>query len=138
MSFFFFLCTWGKNSTLSKPAGKRIWKIILLMDESRPWLYVADLPKYLKTVKKPLIICFSSVQLFSCVRLCDPMNCSMPGLPVHHHFPEFTQTHVHRVSGAIQPSHPLSPHSPPAINLSHSEVNLTLLLLKCDFTEWYY
>ncbi|XDB63722.1 hypothetical protein ABFV05_017338 [Capra hircus] len=56
---------------------------------------------------------FSSVQLPSqTVRtLCDPMNPSMPGLPVHHQLPEFTQTHVHRVSDAIQPSHPLSPPS---------------------------
>ena len=55
---------------------------------------------------------FSSVAL-SCPTLCDPMNCSMPGLPVHHQLPEFTQTHVHRVSDAIQPSHPLSSPSPP-------------------------
>ena len=45
--------------------------------------------------------------------LCDPMNCSTPGLPVHHQLPEFTQTHVHRISDAIQPSHPLSSPSPP-------------------------
>ena len=44
----------------------------------------------------------------SCSTLCDPMNCSMPGLPVHHQLPEFTQTHAHRVGDAIQPSHPLS------------------------------
>ena len=50
----------------------------------------------------------------SCLTLCDPMNCSMPGLPVHHKLPEYTQTHVHRVSDAIQPSHPLSSPSPPA------------------------
>ena len=49
-----------------------------------------------------------------CPTLCDPMNCSTPGLPVHHQLPEFTQTHVHRVSGTIQPSHPLSSPSPPA------------------------
>ena len=59
---------------------------------------------------------FSSVQSLSHVRLCDPMNCSTPGLPVHHQLPEFTQTHVHRVGGAIQPSHPLSSPSPPAPN----------------------
>ena len=46
--------------------------------------------------------------------LCDPMNHSTPGLPVHHQFPEFTQTHVHRVADAIQPSHPLLSPSPPA------------------------
>ena len=54
----------------------------------------------------------------SCPTLCDPMNCSMPGLPVHHQLPESTQTHAHRVGDAIQPSHPLSSHSPPALNLS--------------------
>ena len=51
-----------------------------------------------------------------CPTLCDPMNRSTPGLPVHHQLPEFTQTHVHRVSDAIQPSHPLSSPSPPAPN----------------------
>ena len=56
---------------------------------------------------------FSSVPQ-SCPTLCDPMNCSMPGLPVHHQLPESTQTHVHRVGDAIQPSHPLSSPSPPA------------------------
>ena len=52
----------------------------------------------------------------SCPTLWDPMNRSTPDLPVHHQFPEFTQTHVHRVSDAIQPSHPLSSPSPPAPN----------------------
>ena len=51
----------------------------------------------------------------------DPMNCSTPGLPVHHQLPEFTQTHVHRVSDAIQPSHPLSSPSPPACNPSQHQ-----------------
>ena len=60
---------------------------------------------------------FSSVTQ-SCPTLCDPMNHSVPGLPVHHQLPEFTQTHVHRVGDAIQPSHPLSSPSPPALNLS--------------------
>ena len=60
---------------------------------------------------------FSSVAQ-SCPTLCDPMNHSTPGLPVHHQLPEFTQTHVHRVSDAIQPSHPLSSPSAPAPNPS--------------------
>ena len=60
---------------------------------------------------------FSSVAQ-SCPTLCDPMNCSTPGLPVHHQLPEFTETHVHRVSDAIRPSHPLSSPSPPAPNPS--------------------
>ena len=59
---------------------------------------------------------FSSVAQ-SCPTLCDPMDCSMPGFPVHHHLPEFTQTHVHWVSDAIQLSHPLLSPSP-AFNLS--------------------
>ena len=50
----------------------------------------------------------------SCLTLCNPINRSTPGLPVHHQLPDFTQTHVHRVSDAIQPSHPLSSPSPPA------------------------
>ena len=57
----------------------------------------------------------------SCPTLCDPMNRSMPGLPVHHQLPEFTQTHVHRVSDPIQPSHPLSSPSPPARNPSQHQ-----------------
>ena len=57
----------------------------------------------------------------SCPSLCDPMNCSTPGLPVHHHLPEFTQTHVHRVSDAIQASHPLWSPSPPAPNPSQHQ-----------------
>ena len=56
---------------------------------------------------------FSSVAQ-SCPTLCDPINRSTPGFPIHHQLPEFTQTHVHRVSDAIQPSHPLSSPSPPA------------------------
>ena len=64
---------------------------------------------------------FSSVTQ-SCPTLCDPMNCSTPGLPVHHQLPEFTQTHVHRVGDAIQPSHPLSSPFPPAPNPSSIRV----------------
>ena len=60
---------------------------------------------------------FSSVTQ-SCPTLCYPMNRSMPGLPVHQQLPEFTQTHVHQVGDAIQPSHPLSSPSPPAPSLS--------------------
>ena len=56
-----------------------------------------------------------------CPTLCDPMNCSTPGLPVHHQLSEFTQTHVHRVSDAIQPSHPLSSPSPSAPNPSQHQ-----------------
>ena len=63
---------------------------------------------------------FSSVAQ-SCPTLCYPMNRSTPGLPLHHQLLEFTQTHVHRVSDAIQPSHPLSSPSPPAPNPSQHQ-----------------
>ena len=70
-------------------------------------------------------ICISSVWFTSvtqfCPTLCDPMNCSTPGPHVHHQLPEFPQTHVHRVSDAIQPFHPLSSPSPPAPNLSQHQ-----------------
>ena len=66
--------------------------------------------------KRNFLSCLSSVQFSSvaqlCLTLCDPMNRSMPGLPVHHQLPEFTQTHVHQVGDAIQPSHPLPSPSP--------------------------
>ena len=63
---------------------------------------------------------FSSVAQ-SCPTLCDPMNRSTPGLPVHHQLPEFTQTHVHHVGDAIQPSHSLLSPSPPAPNPSQHQ-----------------
>ena len=64
---------------------------------------------------------FSSVQSLSRVQLCDPMDCSTPGFPVHHQLPEPTQTYVLCISDAIQPSHPLSSPSPPTFNLSKHE-----------------
>ena len=67
-----------------------------------------------------IVIQFSSVTQ-SCPTLCDPMNRSTPGLPVHHQLSESTQTHVHLVGDAIQPSHPLSSPPPPALSLSHHQ-----------------
>ena len=67
-----------------------------------------------------LCCCCSVVQ--ACPILRGPLDCSTPGLPVHHQLPEFAQTHVHRVGDVIQPSHPLSPPSPPAFNLSSIRV----------------
>ena len=74
----------------------------------------------LTKVCKVSSIQFSSVAQ-SCLTLCDPMNRSTPGLPVHHQLQEFTQTRVHRVSDAVQPSHPLSSPSPPAPNPSQQQ-----------------
>ena len=62
-----------------------------------------------------------SVLLLSRVQLCDPMDCSALGLPIHHLLPEVDQTHVHQMGDAIQPSHPLSSHSPPAFSLSQNQ-----------------
>ena len=64
--------------------------------------------------KTPCCCCFSVVKLP--LTLCDPMNCRMPGFSIHHYLPEFDQTHVHWVSDAIQPSHPLLPSSPLDLN----------------------
>ena len=78
---------------------------------------------------------FSSVQFISvaqsCPTLCDPTNCSTPGLPVHHQLPEFTQTHFHQVGDAIQPSHPLSSPfplapNPPSIRVFCNKSNLSM------------
>ena len=91
---------------------------------------------------------FSSVQLLSHVQFCDPMDCSMPGFPVHYQLPELAQTHVHWVSDAIQPSHPLSPPSPPTFNLSqhqglcqwvsslHQEAKVLELQLQHQSFQW--
>ena len=89
-------------------------------------LSLGDLPIYFFFPQ----IQFSSVTQ-SCPTLCDPMNCSTPGLPVHHHLPEFTQTHVHWVGDAIQPSHPLPspfllPPIPPSIRVFSNESTLPM------------
>ena len=78
------------------------------------WWDILPALKWLQSVQ------FTSVAQ-SCPTLCDPVNHSMPGLPVHHQLPEFTQTHAHRVSDAIQPSHPSSSPSPPAPNPSQHQ-----------------
>ena len=84
------------------------------------------------------ILIISSVQFSSvaqsCLTFCDPMNRSTPGLPVHHQLPEFIQTHVHWVSDAIQPSHPLSSPSPPAPNPSQHQ-SLTSNLICITFKK---
>ena len=83
------------------------------------WFY-EDLQDLIEiTPQKDALFIIRSDQLLSRVRLCDPMNRSMPGLPVHHQLAEFTETHVHRISDAIQPS--LSSPSPPAPNPSQHQ-----------------
>ena len=85
-------------------------------------LLIAKFRLKLKKVGKTMRPLIRPDQLLrSCLTLCNHMNCSMPGLPVYHQLPEFTQTHVHRVSDTIQPSHPLSSPSPPAPNPSQHQ-----------------
>ena len=78
---------------------------------------------------------FSSV-IQSCPTLCDPMDCSTPGLPVHHQLPELAQTHVHWISDAIQPSHPLSSPSPPTFNLSQHQGLFQWVSSSPGFFQW--
>ena len=89
--------------------------LILLLPTILLLVWRAQLPP-----KATAIVQFSSVTQ-SCLTLCNPMDCSAPGFSVHHQLLEFTQTHVHWVSDAIQPSHPLSSPSPPAFNLSQHQ-----------------
>ena len=96
----FFLCLGGQNYTPKHKFGNSLIFYSLL--------------------RSPLSVQFSSVTQL-CLTLCDPMNHSMPGLPVHHQLLEFTQTHVHQAGDAIQPSHPLLSPSPPAPNPSQHQ-----------------
>ena len=94
-----------------------------LLDYSAPFLFWGAVTTVLSRIVGHWIL--SSVQFSSvaqsCPTLCDPKNRSTPGLPVHHHLPEFTQTHVHQVSDAIQPSYPLLSPSLPAPNPSEQQ-----------------
>ena len=74
-------------------------------------------------MKMSNVSCIASVRSVaeSCPTLCDPMDCSTSGFPVHHQLPELAQTRVHQVSDAIQPSHPLSSPFPPAFHLSQHQ-----------------
>ena len=99
---------WKSQNTVSKPNPSVYDK--LTRHNSDKHMCVSCIP----------CVQFSSVAQ-SCPTLCDPMNHSTPGLPVHHHLPKFTQTHVHQVGDAIQPSHPQSSPSPPAPNPSQHQ-----------------
>ena len=151
VSNFIYLCYWQRDQKLSTsyPAlqtlykannslwfsslqSTEIWKVCqwnqnLLFAPSiaQPcnWCSGAGLKPLLKgicSLHATSIGGFSSVAQ-SCLTLCDPMNRSTPGLPVHHQLPEFTQTHVYWVGDAIQPSHSLSSPSPPALNPSQHQ-----------------
>ena len=85
------------------------------------WTFVGKVMSLLFNMLSRLVSVQLSSVAQSCPTLCDPMNCSMPGLPVHHQLPESTETHVHRVGDVTQPSHPLLSPSPPALNLSQHQ-----------------
>ena len=119
------VCQHNASKREPRQIGKQIESLSLPAVERRPKLKFSkqEMHNYLllgfcQTLRflRVKIIQFSSVSQ-SCLTLCEPMNCSTPGLPVHHELPEFTQTHVHWDSDAIQPSHPLLSPSPPALNL---------------------
>ena len=112
------LWRWGR-------AGEEHWKATASEECSQGEKYLhhhhPPTPAHTHTHIFPSSPHFLSVQFNSvaqsCLTLCDPMDCSMPGLPVHHQLLEFTQTHVHGVGDAIQSSHPLLSPSPPVLNL---------------------
>ena len=82
------------------------------------------------------IVQFSSIAQL-CLTLCNPMDCSMPGFPVCHQLPEFTQTHVHQVGDMIQPSHPLSSPSPLTFNLSQHQGLFQKSVLRIRWPEYW-
>ena len=107
-----------REFSTTKPALQKMLKEFLYTGSSEK-LYKNE-PKTKKLMVTRSSVQFSSITQ-SCLTLCDPMNRSTPGHPVHHQVPEFTQTHVHQVGDAIQPSHPLSSPSPPAPNPSQHQ-----------------
>ena len=107
-------CWW--ECKLIQPLWRTVWRFLKILGIKLP--YDPAIPKL---GIYPAAAAAAAESLQSCLTLCDPVNRSMPGLPVYHQLLEFTQTHIHRVSDAIQPSHPLSSPSPPAPNPSQHQ-----------------
>ena len=99
-----------------KSGGRRWWKEFWIQNEPA-WMLWSHSCEFLYSEMDSSGVQFSSVAQ-SCLTLCHPMDCSMPGFPVHHQLPELALTHVHQVCDAIQSCHPLLSPSPPAFNLS--------------------
>ena len=133
--------TSGKGIDLIKINGKYpIWNekqlrfepqfVFFLKEYNRSWIvflveWVSGLELVKNVTRYNFVLCCCLVPQW-CAALCDPMNCRTPGFSVLHHLPELAQTHVHRVSDTIQPSHPLSPPSSPVLNLSQHQ----------SFSQW--
>ena len=123
--------TWKKGTNLPRINQEEIENMSSLITSNEIETVIKNLPTNRSpgldgsTGKSYQTFQFSSVQFssvaHSCPTLCDPMNRNTPGLPVHQQLLKFTQTHVHRVGDAIQPSHPLLSPSPPAFNLSQHQ-----------------
>ena len=96
------------------------------------WPWISSMPLFSSTT---CCCCRSVAQ--SCPILCDPMDCSTPGFPLLYYFPELAQTYVHQVSNAIQPSHPLWCHSPPAFSLSQRQHLLSELALCIEWPKYW-
>ena len=120
---------WLQNLSTSTNRGRVIphpflltFNVLLVSPISQTQLEAREQGSYVMQSLESAYRGISSVQISSvaksCPTLCNPMDCSMPGFPVHHQLPEFTQTHVHWVSDAIQPSHSLWSPSPPSFNLA--------------------
>ena len=109
----------GRMKGILMVFGKDSWSLPNYTWGSLPWVSLWSW-KHISRGRHVLSVQFSSVA-HSCQTLCDRMNRSMPRLPVHHQLPESTQTHVHCVCDAIQPPHPLSSPSPPALSLSQHQ-----------------
>ena len=132
VKFWWGLYSWFKNGhsiaicshglfSVHALVGRRVWWGVGKTERERKRIFsFLKVHQFYWIRTPPLWPQFSSVAQ-SCLTLCDPMNRSMPGLPVQHQLPEFTQTHVHGVGDAIQPSHRLSSPFPPAPNPSQHQ-----------------
>ena len=99
---------YADDTTLMAESEKELKSLFMKVNESEKVGLKLNIQKTKIVASGPVSSVQFSLVAQSCPTLCNPMNRSMPGLPVHHHLPEFTQTHAHRVRDAIQPSHPLS------------------------------
>ena len=123
------------RGAIKKMGPSALLKAQIHLRTNLPGNWLSDIHSLINSSVSLLMFVYTSIHLFkysvstcqfssvaqSCPTLCNPMDCSMPGFPAHHQFPELTQTHVHRASDAIQPSHPLSSPSLPAFSLTQHQ-----------------